>query len=426
MNVAFFNADWKFFGTKSGLLGTLSITTHIDKEALRDARDLSRFSIAKRMSWASGRQATRKEDVAYSLLGIFDVNMPLLYGEGNKAFLRLQEHIMKDSDDQSLLAWGGVIVLDLPNATSFLYRLGFFASSPEDFAGSADVLSFTTERDDPWTLTNKGIQIHFDTLVHGTNTIILLNCYVERHLDMRIGLLTIRGAKNQRVRASKHPVLVSDRQISTSKEVQSRSSKGEGWVFTSGIRQFLSKSHPDGLVQGTRPKAIFVKPQSHYKIVQAWPEEQWDKTTRVFRPPLDYASKWSVLLDIILTESHSAARQRADSHIIIKLEVSHDSSSCDLIHTHRSLSSYLQQHSYHYIFPQEAPQSSMTSTGSVRLANDLYLRASMENKDVMGAPMFVLDITESTNLSIARDGIRHLVKGLVTGSAKNDKTPSLP
>jgi hypothetical protein len=57
------------------------------------------------MSWASKRVTTRPEDVAYCLLGIFGINMPLLYGEGDKAFLRLQEEIIKTSDDHSIFAW---------------------------------------------------------------------------------------------------------------------------------------------------------------------------------------------------------------------------------------------------------------------------------------------------------------------------------
>ncbi|ETS84511.1 hypothetical protein PFICI_02536 [Pestalotiopsis fici W106-1] len=63
-------------------------------------------SVAERISWASRRQTTRAEDESYCLLGLFDVNMPLLYGEGRqKAFLRLQEGIVKASDDQSILAY---------------------------------------------------------------------------------------------------------------------------------------------------------------------------------------------------------------------------------------------------------------------------------------------------------------------------------
>jgi len=69
------------------------------------ARALDSCSIAQRLSWASRRRTTRPEDTAYSLLGIFGVNMPLLYGEGTRAFLRLQEEIIKTSNDQSILAF---------------------------------------------------------------------------------------------------------------------------------------------------------------------------------------------------------------------------------------------------------------------------------------------------------------------------------
>jgi hypothetical protein len=57
------------------------------------------------MSWAAKRQTTKVEDCAYSLMGIFGINMPLLYGEGELAFVRLQEELMKVSDDYSIFAW---------------------------------------------------------------------------------------------------------------------------------------------------------------------------------------------------------------------------------------------------------------------------------------------------------------------------------
>lgn len=59
------------------------------------------------MSWAAGREAARTEDIAYSLMGLFDVNMPLWSGEGSKAFVRLQEEVIRNStDDPSILSWG--------------------------------------------------------------------------------------------------------------------------------------------------------------------------------------------------------------------------------------------------------------------------------------------------------------------------------
>jgi len=66
---------------------------------------LEKFSVAQKMKWASKRTTTREEDIAYCLMGLFDVNMPLLYGEGSKAFYRLQEAILGTSSDQSILAF---------------------------------------------------------------------------------------------------------------------------------------------------------------------------------------------------------------------------------------------------------------------------------------------------------------------------------
>ncbi len=83
----------------------VSATTNIPEIYLTCRRSDVTASVAQRMSWASKRQTTRVEDQAYSLLGMFDVNMPLLYGEGSKAFVRLQEEILKRSRDQSVLAW---------------------------------------------------------------------------------------------------------------------------------------------------------------------------------------------------------------------------------------------------------------------------------------------------------------------------------
>lgn len=89
------------------------------------------------MSWASERETTRIEDIAYSLLGIFDVNMPLLYGEGNKAFVRLQEEIMKSSNDQTLFAWHNEE--DEPSLKPFV---GILAESPKRFVEVLNTLPY--------------------------------------------------------------------------------------------------------------------------------------------------------------------------------------------------------------------------------------------------------------------------------------------
>lgn len=100
----FVDKDWDVIGTKKILATRLAEITGINKHALLTG-NLDRISIATKMSWASRRRTTRPEDIAYSLMGIFDVHMPTIYGEGDRAFIRLQEEIMKRSNDQSIFAW---------------------------------------------------------------------------------------------------------------------------------------------------------------------------------------------------------------------------------------------------------------------------------------------------------------------------------
>ncbi|KAI8710377.1 HET-domain-containing protein [Fusarium sp. LHS14.1] len=103
--VVFFNAQWNEVGDRSSLSYHISAVANIDIPTLCGLSP-RRLSIACRMSWASQRTTTRPEDLAYCLLGIFDINMPMLYGEGGeKAFIRLQEAILQKTDDHSIFAW---------------------------------------------------------------------------------------------------------------------------------------------------------------------------------------------------------------------------------------------------------------------------------------------------------------------------------
>ncbi|KAH8200067.1 hypothetical protein TruAng_005789 [Truncatella angustata] len=109
-SVQFYDRSWKFIGSRESLASDIAGITSIDVELLRDkhsrsASDLDRYSVSQRMAWAAYRQTTRPEDEAYCLMGIFDVNMPLLYGEGSQAFQRLQEEILKRTHDQSILLY---------------------------------------------------------------------------------------------------------------------------------------------------------------------------------------------------------------------------------------------------------------------------------------------------------------------------------
>ena len=75
------------------MASTLSEITEIHQSLLTRSRERNSYSVATRMSWAGQRSTTREEDMAYSLLGIFDVNMPLLYSEGGeRAFDLMTAH----------------------------------------------------------------------------------------------------------------------------------------------------------------------------------------------------------------------------------------------------------------------------------------------------------------------------------------------
>ena len=131
--------------------------------------DGNRPCVAQIMSWAAHRTTTRVEDRAYSLMGLLDVNMPMLYGEGKKAFHRLQLEVIRVSDDLSIFAWfdserAGSILADDPR---------FFASCGRmELMGHDEFIQFLKEEEVPeeeldsiedrfgtFPITNRGIQI---------------------------------------------------------------------------------------------------------------------------------------------------------------------------------------------------------------------------------------------------------------------------
>jgi hypothetical protein len=101
----FYEQHWRYMGTKNSLADALAYLTGIDKQYLTRQKSIMTASVATRMSWIASRTTTLVEDVAYSMLGIFSVNMAPLYGEGVKAFMRLQKTLMEESTDESIFAW---------------------------------------------------------------------------------------------------------------------------------------------------------------------------------------------------------------------------------------------------------------------------------------------------------------------------------
>ncbi|KAI0332930.1 HET-domain-containing protein [Cubamyces sp. BRFM 1775] len=167
LSVAFLADNWKLLGTKEQWASALERRTGIDRKVLTCATSLDDVSVARRMSWAAGRRATRPEDRAYSLMGLFGVHMTTIYGEGEtKAFRRLQEEILKQcAPDQSIFAWGSFNLYDVTilrllhnqSSSSAAVMSGsgsanaeaqsrvLLAPSPDHFENARDIISLTQD-----------------------------------------------------------------------------------------------------------------------------------------------------------------------------------------------------------------------------------------------------------------------------------------
>lgn len=169
---------------KRSLLNIVREVTGIRSDILAHRTSVFSASMAERISWAAGRSTSRREDRAYSLLGLMDINMPLLYGEGDKAFARLQEELIRKSYDHSLFAWGlyarSAVASNLPS---------LLAPSPDAFQGPQwkpyqGVLTFDGGH---YLATNLGLHI--------TMRIIRIGRLQEQ--DFALGILNWRMTRNR-------------------------------------------------------------------------------------------------------------------------------------------------------------------------------------------------------------------------------------
>jgi ankyrin repeat protein len=178
--VIFFDSEWQRVGDKSDLQKPISKITGIPGNFLL-GDDLGYASIAQRMSWAAQRKTTRIEDLAYCLMGIFGIYMPMLYGEGERAFIRLQEEIMRITDDHSLFAWrwtedhGGIL-----------------ATSPAAFAKSGNIIPTNSSNviSSPLTLSSRGIRLslRFKTNENQGSGLAILDCTEGTENNKRLAI----------------------------------------------------------------------------------------------------------------------------------------------------------------------------------------------------------------------------------------------
>ena len=203
-DVIFLARDWSVVGLKCELsspysyrsqrystlpifTAQISRSTLIPEEVLSMERHTTFCSIAQKMSWAANRRTTRREDIAYCLFGLFGINLPLLYGEGDRAFLRLQDQLIRSElPDHSILAFASI--------TSHSGMSSALARSPAQFRKSGNIRS-----SDPYstalTMTNRGLEIELDVGIwHDVRYhVALLECLDKTGNQIAI-LLARRGA----------------------------------------------------------------------------------------------------------------------------------------------------------------------------------------------------------------------------------------
>ncbi|CAK7206980.1 hypothetical protein SEUCBS139899_009787 [Sporothrix eucalyptigena] len=198
LTVEFYDTNWSPIGSKADLAPLLADITRIPVPAILGQERLTNYSAAQIMAWASRRATTRVEDEAYCLLGLFDVYMPLIYGEGKQAFQRLQEEILKRTTDLTLFAWltpEEAAAMDLETAHSLQSLtpsnrsayMPLLASSPAEFEHCRGLSRFRND-DSEFAVTNRGLRI--------TTYLVLVPLSTEFALDSQ---------PSQRHRHSHHP-----------------------------------------------------------------------------------------------------------------------------------------------------------------------------------------------------------------------------
>lgn len=154
----FFDEAWNYRGRKWTHAAQISDITGIRIGILRGNTDaMWQASAVEKMSWAAHRVTTRIEDRAYCLLGLFDVNMPLLYGEEHKAFRRLQEEIIRSTSDLSIFAWKDP--RPPPSEPGARVLCGILAESPAAFSGCGSFIRNAVTNPNEFSISNIGIKI---------------------------------------------------------------------------------------------------------------------------------------------------------------------------------------------------------------------------------------------------------------------------
>ncbi|KAI3319183.1 heterokaryon incompatibility protein-domain-containing protein [Xylariaceae sp. AK1471] len=308
--VVFYDATWEVVGTKVDLVNLISGITKIQEDVLLDKKGITLRTVSQRMSWAVSRQTTRIEDEAYCLLGIFEIHMPLLYGEGRMAFRRLQEEIIKRKADLTIFYWD----VATSGSSGRPQCMSLFAESPGAF-GLVPPLEHFSLTFPEFFITNKGVL--FSNIFHFAQVRVPVKEYCElyglilgRHTLVQSGILLRKIGPGLFCRDGRFPA--------QHLAIQDITAKPES------ISSFYILADPPPTIQYSmtdfRNLTVHIPYNGQFRLTDAVPCRSWDATDRLFlsAPRNAYEHRaWERRYSMIIAIAFEARFRRTNVPLVV-------------------------------------------------------------------------------------------------------------
>ncbi len=283
--IVFFDRHWHRIGFKKYLIEEVARITGIRVAFLDESRHLDGACTAEKMSWLSHRVTTRPEDLAYCMLGIFDINMPLLYGEGLKAFIRLQEEIIRNSNDQSIFCWTynldvpeswGSVLAPHPSTFSMCQSIRVRPEIPTNSMSNRQLTSYA--------LTNAGLHISLPILPTWSYFLAVLDAHEgdpRNNVNYCVPLIgSLSGGLLERMHWPEKPLLVGS--------TASKQAERELYIRAKRTRSSPRQQRLSGVGPGTKEPnraslLLTFKAVDAFRKVETYPTGMFSTATSVLR-----------------------------------------------------------------------------------------------------------------------------------------------